>query len=280
MAIVNFIAEKWSALVELIAQEASIARRVTGGQYQMDAAGTSIIHTATVNDVTIGDYTGADITVAALADTGVDIPVDQKKYFAFSVDDVDAAQSAANFKDPAIIQAAKKLGLEADKKAFSLYADATIPAGNKLGTLAVPIAITNLNVDTYFFDAKEILDTQNAGDDRWAVVPPWMMNKLNDAGLGIQLSENLKDDMFKNAEIIRFAGFNIMKSNSLTIDPTASGYQCLFYTSRAIVLVDQIQKVKAFDIEKKFAEGVKGLYVFGCAVKFGKEVVVLSAIKG
>lgn len=280
MSISAFIAEKWSAVVELIAQESSIARRVTGDQYQADAEGAKIIHTGTVNAVTIGDYTGADISIQSLSDTGVDLTIDQKKYFAFAVDDVDKAQSKANFKDVAIVQAASALGLEADKFIFGKYNDVGIPAGNKLGTTAAPLSLTSANIDLTVFDTKEILDTQNAGKDRWLIVPPWFMNKLNDAGLGVQLSENLKDEMFKEAEILRFAGFNIMMSNSLTVDDTEDAHQILAYTSRALVLVDQVQKVKAFEQEKRFDEGVKGLYVFGGGVKFPKEVVVISAVKG
>jgi len=168
--------------------------------------------------------------------------------------------------------------LEADKYAFGLFAGAT--AGNKVGTLAVPISITSSNVDEYVYGMKELLDAKNAGPNRWLVVPSWFMTKMNLAGLGTQLSERVKDEIFLNGSIIRYAGFNIVQSNSLTIDATADGYQIMAFTDRAIPLVGQVQKVEALRNPNRFGDIVRGLYVFGASVAFPDEVSVLSAVKG
>jgi hypothetical protein len=281
MAITKFLSEKWSALVELVAQETSIALRVTGGQYQVDAAGTTAIHTSRIVDGTIGDYDGTDITIEDLTDEGGTIAIDQKKYFAFYVDDVDVAQSQASIKDPAILTYTQKLALQADTKVFSQYNDAGIPAGNKIGAVASSIAITIANVDTYIYQMKNILAAQNAGKNRWLVVPTWFMSKLAQAGLDTQLGETNKDGIWKEGEVIRFAGFNIVESQSLAaVGAGSDEFQIMAYTDRALPLVAQVQKVTAGDSEKRFAEYVKGLYVFGTDVMFPKEVVVLSATEG
>jgi len=281
MAITNFLAEKWSALVELVAQEASIAGRVTGSQYQVDATGTKAINTSRITAGTIGDYDGTDITIEDLSDEGGTIDLDQKPYFAFYVDDVNVAQSQATIKDPAIVTYTQQLALKADAAVFAQYDDAGIPAGNKLGAVASSISITSANVDTYIYEMKDILAAQNAGKNRWLIVPPWFMSKLSLAGLGVQLGETLKDGIWREGEVVRFAGFNIVESNSLAAVGTGSDeYQILAYTDRALPLVAQVQKVTSGDSEKRFAEYVKGLYVFGTDVMFPKEVVVLSATKG
>ena len=282
MAISNFISIKYSTLVELAAQETSIAVRITGGQYQVDATGTSAIKIARVGDINIINYTN-DTDLSALqklSDEGYTLSLNQKKAFNFTVDDVDQAQSAGDFSPAAMTQAAMGLALEADNYALGLFGDTAIPSGNKLGTLAVPISITAANVDEYIYNAKEILDGQNAGPNRWLVVPSWFMTKLALSGLGVQLGESVKDDLWREGEVVRYAGFNIVQSNSLTVDDTADGYQIMAYSSRAIPMVAQVQKVENLRNPNRFGEIVRGLYVFGAKIVFPKEVVVLSAVKG
>lgn len=283
MAISNFISEKWSALVELAAQEQSIARTVTGGQYQADASGTSAIKTARVGDIDILTYTNdTDLSaLQSLGDEGYTISLDEKKAFNFSVDDVDLAQSQGNFSPAAMTQAGRKLALTADAYTFGLYGDAGIPAGNKIGAVAASIAITEANVDTYIYNMKEIMDEQNCGPNRWLVVPSWFNTKLALAGLGIQLGDNKKDNLFEVGEVIKYAGFNIIQSNSLSaVGAGSDEYQIMAFTDRAIPMVAQVQKVESLRNPNRFGEIVRGLYVFGAAVVFPKEVVVLSATKG
>ena len=281
MSISNFISTKYSALVELAAQETSIADRVTGGQYQVDAQGTSAIKTARVGDVNIINYTNdTDLSaLQSLTDEAVTINLNQKKAFNFSVDDVDQAQSAGDFSPAAMTQAARGLALEADKYAFGLFGDTAIPAANKIGTLAVPISVTEANVDTNIYSMKEALDAQNAGPNRWLIVPSWFMTKLALSGLATQLGEVVKNELFTEGEVIRYAGFNIVQSNSLTVDDTADGYQIMAFTDRALPLVANVQKVETLRNPNRFGEIVRGLYVFGAKIVFPKEVVVLSAVK-
>jgi len=278
--ITNFISNKWSSAVELAAMESSIARMVTGDRYQVDATGTSVIKTARVSDIDIIDYTNdTDLSaLQSLSDIGVTINLNLKKAFNLSIDDVDAVQSAGNFRDAAIIQAGMTLGLEADKYAFGLYAGAD--SGNKVGTLGTPISITSSNVDEHVYTLKEILDAQNAGPTRWLVVPSWFMTKLNLAGLGVQLSDRIKDSIYLDGNIIRFAGFNIVQSNSLTVDSTADATQIMAFTDRALPMVFQVNKVEALRNTKRFSDIVRGLFVAGATVAFPKELATLSAIKG
>lgn len=281
MAISNFLSTKWSSLVELAAQETSIALRIAGDQYQADATGTTAIKAARVGDIDIIDYTN-DTDLSALqklSDVGVTLNLNQKKAFNFSVDDVDAAQSAADFSPAAMTQAAAKLALEADKYMLGLYASAD--AANKIGAVGSSIAITEANVDTYIYGLKEKLDDQNAGPNRWLVVPSWFMTKLSLAGLGIQLGESMKDMLFTEGEVVRYAGFNIVQSNNVVKAGAGSDeYQIMAFTDRAIPLAASVQKVEALRNPSRFGDIVRGLYVFGATVAFPKEVAVLSATKG
>lgn len=282
MAISNFLSTKWSAFVELAAQETSIASRITGGQYQADATGTTAVKAATVGDINIIDYTNdTDLSaLQSLTDSAITINLNQKKAFNYSIDDVDNAQSTADFSPAALTQGAKGLALSADAYVMGLYSDAGIPAANKIGAVGTSIALTAANVDEYIYQMKEKLDEQNAGPNRWLVVPSWVMSLLALNGLGIQLADTDKADVWRTGEVMVYAGFNIIQSNQIKAVGTGSDeYQIMAFTDRAIPMCANVQKVEALRNPSKFGDIVRGLYVFGASVAFPKEVVVLSAEK-
>lgn len=279
MAISNLLATKYSALVELGAMEASIARRITGNQYQADASGTTAIKSGLVGAINIIDYTNdTDLSaLQSLSDTGITINLNQKKAFNFSVDDVDAAQSAGNFANSALQQGANALGLKADSYVFGLYAGAT----HKIGSIGSSISVTSANVDDQVYAMKELLDTSNAGPNRWLAVPSWFMTKLSLSGLGTQLGDILKDALFTEGEVIRYAGFNIVQSNQISAKGVGlDEYQIMAFTDRAIPMVAQVQKVETLRNPNRFGDIVRGLYVFGASIAHPAEVVTLSATKG
>ena len=278
----DFKAEKWSSLVELAAQETSIAARITGNQYQADATGTSAINTSRVGDISIADYTAnTDLSTAqVLAEVANVISLNQKKAFNFAVDDVISSQAAADFEPAAMTQAAKGLALEADKYVLGLYSNASIPAANKIGSVGSSVAITDINIDAKIYEMKEILDVNDAGPERYLVVPSWFMNTLALNGLGTQLGEMKKDGIWEEGEVVRYAGFNIVQSNQVKAVGTGSDeYQIMAFTGRAIPMAATISKIETLRNPKQFGDIIRGLYVFGANVVFPKEVAVLSATK-
>jgi hypothetical protein len=271
MAISNFLASKWAAGVELIAQEKSIITAVTLGQWQADAAGASAVKINSVSDITIGTYTpGSDITIQALGDAQKTLSLNQKKYFAFYVDDVDAMQSQADFRNPAILQSSGKLALEADTYAFGLHATAGLEINDGGGTPAA-LAVTSANVEEVILTAKELLDGQNAPEDRVLVIPSWMNTKLALAGMTKYI---VPGSIYTEGYVGRYAGFDIYISNSL-----ASGHP-LAFSKRAIAFASQVNSVEAGRAEKQFADYVKGLYVFGAVVNWPNEMVDIWVSKG
>jgi hypothetical protein len=57
---------------------------------------------------------------------------------------------------------------------------------------------------------------------------------------------------------------------------TASKYKIMFGTSRAISFANQILKVEAYRVEKRFADAVKGLNVYGAKVVRPEALGVLT----
>lgn len=281
MAISNTLTTAWSALVEKIAQETSVAEKICGKQYQVDADGATAINISRITDGTIGNYTpGDDIVVSELSDERKTISLNQKKYFAFNLDKVSMAQSKPDYQDAAVVQHAKKLALTADAYCFSLANAGTSGIASNLGSsLASPIALTAANIDTYIIKAVQALKENNADGEIYGVVPWFVKSKLSLLGIASG-SDSIKDGIWAGSDMVRFGGVNLIFSNSITVDSTASGYQALFMTQRALPLVSQVNEVAMVERELQFSTLVKGLYVFGASLIFPKEIVALSCTEG
>ncbi len=278
MAITGFQASKWTAKVELLAQENSIVSTITSQNYQMDANGAKSVVMNLVDDITIGTYTpGSDITVTPLDDTQKTLTMDQNNYFAFPIDIVNKVQSTADYMSAAMTQAGKKIALTADAYVLGAnsYGDAGIPAGNKIGAVASPIAINSVNVLAQLYAIAEIMDGQNIPRDgnRWVVVPPWFMTKLAIAGIATQ-TDNMQTFAF--GIVRQVAGLNIVMSNNLTaLGGGSDEYQILAFSGRSIPFATSVQTLSVTDMENQFAQLVKGLYVFGSKILFPAEVCLL-----
>ena len=64
----------------------------------------------------------------------------------------------------------------------------------------------------------------------------------------------------------------------ITIDGV-DGYddhKCLMRTKRAIAFAEQLSEIEAYRPEKRFADAVKGLHLFGAGIIYPEEMVVLD----
>lgn len=276
MAINDFQTEKWSAIVELAAQEQSIISQVASGLYEADATGAKVINSTSIGTPTIGTYVAADgISYGDLSDSNTPINLDQYKYFSFKVEDIDQAQSQADITNPAIAEAGRALALEADKYIFGLHGDFGGQIDDGGGTPAA-LSVTSADVEEVILNAKEEMDGSNAGPDRVLVVSPWFHNKMVLAGL-TSLSDNV--DLYRSGRVGQFGGFEVYMSNQLD-SPAADEHHVLAFTRRAIPFAALVQKVETLRLESQFADAVRGLYVFGGAVKWEDEAVDIWVSKG
>jgi len=278
MAISNFLADKWSARVENVAIERSVAGIVTSSAYQVEADGAKSVKINFVGDITIGDYTpGSDITVQELDDSQKSLDLDQSKYFAFYADRQDMAQSQADFMAAASDKAGLNIALEADKYVFgaNTYGDADIPADNKFGSIGASVALTTSNIEEYISKMATALRENHVVDGGFVVIPPKAMDLIRRAGVG-SVTENA--DLWGGRTVGRYAGLDIVESTEVAKAGAGSDeYQILAFSNRAIPMAVTLQEMSVVETEKRFGYTVKGLYVFGSKVIFPAEVSVLSA---
>jgi N4-gp56 family major capsid protein len=285
MATTTFIPELWSARLLYALDKAHVATNLVNREYQGIIANQGdTVHINSIGAITVKDYTkNADIADPdALTTTEQTLVIDQCKYFNFQVDDVDNVQAAGDLIDTAMGRAAYSLADVADAYLLKTIA-AGAASGNTVGAASAPIALTAANVYENIVKLRTKLDKANVPNTgRTIVVPPEVYALLlmddrfakSDAAAG--------QSALLNGEVGRVAGFTVYMSNNVhTGTGTDTGKTAYFeitaQVSTATTYAEQIIKTEAYRLEKRFADAVKGLHVYGAKVTDGSQIAKLIA---
>lgn len=273
MSITRFRPEIWSAnlLVALRKQLVYAGPGVVNRDYEGDiqAAGDTVRITS-VSDPTIGTYS-ANTTVIApeeLTDAQRTLVVDQAKYFAFFVDDVDQRQAKGNVIPQAMTRAAYKLADQVDQYVAGLYTGAQ--TANVLGSTGSPILVGPTSDTSQIFAYNKVLVPLRTAlnranvpmEGRFIVVSPEFTARLLLDARFIKVNESGTSEGLRNGAVGRAAGFDIIESNNVP-NPTGNVHVIQAGTNMAISFAEQINKTEAYRPEAKFADAVKGLMLYG-----------------
>lgn len=285
MATTTFIPELWSARLLYALDKAHVATNLVNREYQGIIANQGdTVHINSIGAITVKDYTkNTDIADPdALTTTEQTLVIDQCKYFNFQVDDVDNVQAAGDLVDTAMSRAAYSLADVADAYLLKTIA-AGAASGNTVGAASGPIALTAANVYENIVKLRTKLDKANVPNPgRTIVVPPEVYALLlmddrfakSDAAAG--------QSALLNGEVGRVAGFTVYMSNNVrTGTGTDTGktpyFEITAQVSTATTYAEQIIKTEAYRLEKRFADAVKGLHVYGAKVTDGSQIAKLIA---
>lgn len=270
MAISAFKPEVWNAnlLVTLEKSHVYAAPGVVNRDYEGDIANYGdTVHITSLVEPTIGTYTPhTDITIEDVDDADSTLVVDQSKYFAFEVDDVEKRQAFNGGKvlTEQARKAAYKLRDVADQYVAGLMA-AGIDAGNLLAedTLTTPADAYDLLVDL-----GTILDEDNVpSEGRWTIVTPKFHGLLLKDPRFVSTGDAQAAATRVNGTVGEAAGFSIRKSNNAPNGPGAgAGKLVIAGYNGAVTYAEQINKTEAARKEKGFADIVKGLHLYGAKV--------------
>lgn len=275
MAINNFIPTVWAGSIlrnlnkALVYGQIGVVNRDYEGEIRDKGDSVKI---NSLGPVTVFDYVkntnmGDPET---LTDAQQTLSITQSKAFNFQVDDVDKAQQTPKVMNAASENAAYALADVTDQYIANLYTG--VAAGNTIGTDGAPVTPTAATAYELLVDLAVKLTTANVPrQNRWVVVPPWYE--------GYMLKDNRfvkYDEPLLNGAIARAAGFDILVSNNV---PNTGGvkYKIIGGYPGAISLADQINKTEAYSPEKRFADAVKGLHLFGGKLVRPTGIAVLTA---
>jgi N4-gp56 family major capsid protein len=263
VAINHFIPEVWSASLLTSLKKALIYAQpnIVNRDYEGDIANAGdTVRITSISRPTISDYVPGvtSITPEPLTDTQRTLVIDQSKYFAFEVDDVDARQAMGNVLSEGMREAAFALAELADRFVAGLYTG--VQAANNLGTVAVT---TGDLAYTQLVQLASRLHTANVPDDmRWVVIPPWYHALLLENTKFTDQSASGQPSAAVNGSVGRVAGMEILMSNNVP-NPTGDDYAVIAGTRSAITYAEQINKTEAYRPESSFSDAVKGLHLYG-----------------
>ena len=266
MALSNFIPTVWSARLSLALDRAQVFTQagVVKRDYEGDIrAFGDTVRIGSISDPTVGNYTrNGSISVETLDDASQLLTIDQAKYFAFEIDDLDMAQMNVAVMDRAVERAGRKLTNTAGTAQ-------TKPAtGDRLGTAGK--AYEHLVAMGVELDEADV-----PSDGRWVIVPSWFHGKLLLDDRFVKAGSPASDAVLRNGIVGEAAGFTILKSNNVSNDGTT--YRIMGGTDMAISFAEQILTVEAYRPQDSFSDAVKGLYVYGLKVVRPECLVTLYA---
>lgn len=252
MAFKNFIPELWSARLLTHLDKTMTALNFVNTDYEGEIrAYGDTVHINQIGNISIKDYTGADIE--GPEEAGGDqqtLVIDQAKYFNFQVKDIDKAQANVNLLDASMERAGVAM---ADVIDIDIYKTMAEDAGFKTN-------IIELNEENIYSELVKLSVYMNENNvpkaGRKVALPPFAIGYL------LLDPRFVRDDSVRdNGTVGRAAGFEIIETNNLHV---ASGTtNAVAGTEQGTTFATQIVETEPYRPESNFSDAVKGLNVWG-----------------
>ena len=270
MALTNFIPTVWSESLYSELDKKYIAVRNCNRDFEGDIrAKGNTVKICGVGDIFVFDYTrNTDMSSPeTLSDSVRTLTIDQAKGFNFQIDDVDAAQQTPKVMQEAMRKAASALANAADNYVFGLYESA-----DENNVIANDSATKDNIIDT-IISARTKLFANNVydADDIVIEVTPEVAELILKAKISLSTDNG---EALEAGCIGSVCGTKIYVSNN--VKKVDGHHKCLARTKRAIAFAQQLSEIDAYRPEKRFADAVKGLHLYGAKIVYPSELFVLD----
>lgn len=269
MAITNFIPEVWAArlLTTLKTSHVYGAADVVNRDYEGDIANYGdTVNISGISRPTIQDYTAhTDLTGPEDVDDNTrQLVIDQSKAFNFEIDDIEERQARGAVMPEAAMEAGYALRDVAD-----LYLGVQMSTNVNASNLIPEATITTATeAEGVLIDLSVLLDEADCPTEgRFVVVTPAFHGLLLRSDIFVPVDASGTSEALRNGMVGRAFGFNVKKSNNAPDGPGAGAGKHIIAGHRwATSFAEQIAKTEAYRMEKRFADGLKGLHLYGSEV--------------
>lgn len=221
------------------------------------------VHIQKIGDVTVKDYDTKAIEYQELDGETDTLVINQKKYFAFKVDDIEKVQANIAYMQKYLNQAKKACVLVQDTFLLGKAADAA--AKNQMGE----VTLTKTNAYDTLIDMRTLLADANAIDASGLGADgkrPYLVVNPKIGGIIRKCPEfthatAIGDANIRKGSIGTFAGFDIKESTNLK--EATEKTLIMAGTTEAITFASQIVKMDTLRDKDSFSDLVRGLYVYG-----------------
>ena len=232
-------------------------------KYEGDCKYANTVKILGVGNPTIGQYTGADITIEEMSDKDQLLVIDQANYFAFEVKDIDKAQSVPGLPEKYQAKAVHGLAVKRDS-----YVADLIKTGTNVTTVS---AMTQEAIKEGIDKAIVALRERNYDGAGVIEITPAIYNVFKNNL--IELSTN-NPELIKRGVVGMYDTYEVIMTNNLAKDD--SSVYCAVRSKEAIAFTGQINEVEAGRMERRFSDYVRGLDTFGSKVIAEDELQVLK----
>jgi hypothetical protein len=290
LSVLNFRPEVWSRVILAALQKKLVygSPMVVNSDYEGEISGPgNTVHITQFGDPQVSSYSpGSNIQYQALTDAGETLVIDQAKSFSFAIDDVDRRQAAGDMQAYLETRAAYKLADVADQFIASKYTLAANVLGSTGGPLTpLPYTLSaggSTNIAQHPADffvqvlepLKVKLDEANVPEDgRYVIVPPWAHSLVSQTQGFVAFTDagGEPSQPMQRGFMGMISGFGaVLKSNNVP-QPVAGGPGTGVWAIQAghpmaVTYGEQIAETEALRLQSTFADGVRGLHVYGAQV--------------
>lgn len=257
-----FIPQIWSQKLNTMLEKNCVMMQCVNRNYEGDIKNQGDkVKIITPADVTISSVGTENISYSELSPTSQDLVIDQKKYFAFKINDVAQAQANQSIMEAHLANAKKAIEEVQDSYLLSMHTD--IDASNTVGSEEDAITLDKSTIYAKFVELALKLKNADAltGDKKpWVVINPTIEAYLLQSTEFIS-AHNVADKTLREGSIGRIAGMDVLVSTNLT--STSGLFYVLAGTNDAITFASQLSKVESLRDKDSFADLVRGLYLYG-----------------
>lgn len=257
-----FIPEIWSQKLNTMLEKNCVMLQCVNRNYEGEIKNqgdtVKIITPAAVSISTLGT---SNITYSELEPTATDLVIDQKKFFAFKINDVAQVQSNTDIMEAHLENAKKAIEEVQDSYLLSMHANAD--TANVVGTDEKPIALDKTTIYEQFVKLALCLKNSNAvsaSKRPWVVINPTIESYLLQSSEFIG-AHNVADETLREGAIGRIAGMDVLVSTNLTA--VDSKFYVLAGTNEAITFASQLAKIESLRDKDSFSDLIRGLYLYG-----------------
>lgn len=267
---VNFIPEIWDAEVQRELHDNLVAKHIVWDKSGSVSKYGDTIHFNGLNKPTVtGSYDGS-LTYENLEDSRVSLLIDQRNTYAFVVDDVEEAMSNVGLANSQTSEAAYQL---------QETCDAYVLGSNIYGDAAHTITDATLDTTTILSvisRASRILSENNVKKGKWIVIPPWVQEKMELAGIVFSINEGINGKGGMAWAKVRDLTVYVTNNQTTTGSGETQKTECMAGGPKSIGFAQKLMKSRALQDKDSFGTYMSGLQVFGAKVIRPKELVRLT----
>jgi len=263
----------WSSVLLEDLRKELVFGSLTNAQYIGEVKYGQTLKVFSVSDTKITDYspdTGFPagwVPDRARTKEEMTLTIDEAKAFQFFIEDLEDRAVLVDLMSSIMRETTYSLRDVVDQYIASKFEEGATPAFTEAGGVEVVKTLTSsYTLYDLLVDIDTLMNKNNVPQSgRWVVVSPEVRALLlKDSRFIANASSPQAYMNLVNGEVGQAAGFTIKMSNNIPDTPDASA-NFRFYagTNDALAFAYDVEKIETYRPENRFADAVKGLFVFG-----------------